>query len=764
MARHRRYRDPRHHWVLVSLLLGTMLCLLVINGYAEQSLQENLRRAPDAAQSEEAPLETSRPVVDLSGERPVGARVPRRTLALTFEDGPDPRWTPQILDVLRRHRVHATFFMVGSRVAAYPGLARDVVAQGHEIGSHTYTHADLGDLPDWRRTLELTLSRNIFAGVTGERVRLFRPPNSSVPAALSAAQYDAARAASSAGYLTVLADRDTHDLSGRTTRQIVTAATPKDGRGALVLLHDSGGDRTAVVQGVDRLLTRLEQRGYRFTTVSDAVGVRPATTRAGVAERVTGLAWVAAHQAGRALSHGLSIALGLLILLTVGRLLVLMILAWVHSLRARGTYARDLRRRARAARAQATAFEARAQVLQSRSRRARSRAIQAWTLAQRLSPGVAYCPSVSVIVPAHNEAMGIEATVRSLVDTSYPGEVEIVVVDDGSTDGTGAIAANLGLPRVTVIRQENAGKPAALNTGIAVSRHAVLVLVDADTVFESHTIERLVAPLSDARVGAVSGNTKVGNVRGILGRWQHIEYVIGFNLDRRMFDLLKCMPTVPGAIGAFRWTALARVGGVSRDTLAEDTDLTMAICRAGWHVVYEPTARAWTEAPSSLAQLWRQRYRWCYGTLQSMWKHRRSVRERGPAGTFGRRGLVYLALYQVLLPLLAPVVDVYALYGLAFGDPGEILRVWLAFVGLQALVGAYALYLDEERLGPLWTLPLQQFVYRQLMYLVVIQSVVTALLGAPLRWHTTQRHGTFAQQDAGRVSITTRQERQAIDR
>ena len=266
---------------------------------------------------------------------------------------------------------------------------------------------------------------------------------------------------------------------------------------------------------------------------------------------------------------------------------------------------------------------------------------------------------MSVIVPAYNEAANIAATVRSLVASDYP-RLEVIVVDDGSTDGTAAIVESLRLPDVRLVRRPNAGKPAALNTGIRLARGDLLVLVDGDTVFEPDAIGQLVQPFADPDVGAVSGNTKVANRRGLLGRWQHLEYVIGFNLDRRLFDLGECMPTVPGAIGAFRREALLDVGGVPAATLAEDTDLTMAILRAGWRVVYEPTAIAWTEAPSTLRQLWRQRYRWCYGTMQAMWKHRAALRERGPAGKLGRRGLVYLTLFQVLLPLCAPAVDVYA--------------------------------------------------------------------------------------------------------
>jgi cellulose synthase/poly-beta-1,6-N-acetylglucosamine synthase-like glycosyltransferase len=227
-------------------------------------------------------------------------------------------------------------------------------------------------------------------------------------------------------------------------------------------------------------------------------------------------------------------------------------------------------------------------------------------------------------------------------------------------------------------------------------------------------------------VGAVSGNTKVANRRGFLGGWQHLEYVMGFNLDRRLFDLLGTIPTVPGAIGAFRRRALAGVGGVSADTLAEDTDLTMALCRSPWRVVYAPDAIAWTEAPSSLRQLWRQRYRWSFGTMQAMWKHRRAIIERGQPGRFGRYCLTYLALFHILLPLIAPAVDVFSLYGLMFLNPAKVAALWLVFVLLQALAGAYALRLDGERPRTLWLLPLQQVVYRHLMYLVTIQSVITA--------------------------------------
>jgi cellulose synthase/poly-beta-1,6-N-acetylglucosamine synthase-like glycosyltransferase len=356
--------------------------------------------------------------------------------------------------------------------------------------------------------------------------------------------------------------------------------------------------------------------------------------------------------------------------------------------------------------------------------------------------GAATAGPVTVIVPAYNEEAGIEAAVRSLLASTHP--VQVVVVDDGSTDATSRIVASMGLPEVTLIRQENAGKPAALNTGLALAQHELVVMVDGDTIFEPETIANLVRPFADPSVGAVSGNAKVANRGGLLGRWQHIEYVIGFNMDRRWYDLAQCMPTVPGAVGGFRAQALRDVGGVSGDTLAEDTDLTMALGRAGWRIVYTEDARAWTEAPQSLRALWRQRYRWCYGTMQAMWKHRRGVLEHGPGGRYSRRGLTYMLLFQVLLPLLAPAVDVFAIYGLLFRDPVTTAAVWLSFQALDLVIALYAFRLDGESPRVLWALPLTQLCYRQLMYAVVIQSLATAVSGIRLRWQRMDRYGTFA--------------------
>jgi cellulose synthase/poly-beta-1,6-N-acetylglucosamine synthase-like glycosyltransferase len=217
---------------------------------------------------------------------------------------------------------------------------------------------------------------------------------------------------------------------------------------------------------------------------------------------------------------------------------------------------------------------------------------------------------------------------------------------------------------------------------------------------------------------------------------------MGFNLDRRMYEVMQCTPTVPGAIGAFRRSVLVEVGGVSSDTLAEDTDLTLSIGRHGHRVVYTEYALAWTEAPSTFSGLWRQRYRWSFGTMQAIWKHKGAMVSRDPDDRrIGLRALPYMILFQVLLPLAAPLIDLFAVYGLIFNDAGPVIAFWLAFNILQLVIALIAFRLDGESLRPLWALPLQQFVYRQLMYLVIIESTISAFVGARASWKTIPRTG-----------------------
>lgn len=697
----------------VLLALGVAL---VVQGYMHHlgGIGDDSVPADGPAGSVPKSVSQGGPVIDSRGGSVRTVSPPDRTLALTFDDGPDPVWTPQILDVLRKHHVHATFFVVGSAAIDNPDLLRRITAEGHEIGVHTLTHTDLGSAPAWRQQLEVQGGQQAIAGITGHAATLLRPPYSSESAAVRDGTWRAMITAADQGYLTVLTTKDSEDWRRPGIAAIERNLAPSGPQGQILLMHDGGGDRDQTVAALDSALTTFADQGLRVTTVGDAVGIT-SMRDASAGEQLSGTAFVWGIRLSDFVITAISWALVAAGIVTVIRAVLVVAFA-------------------------------------ARHRRA-SRHLRAATSGRRrvdvpVRPEIT--EPVSVIVPAYNESAGIEAAVRSIVASTHP--VEIIVVDDGSTDGTADIVEALGLPGVIVVRKENGGKPSALNAGIGAASHDLVVMVDGDTVFEPDTVHALIQPFADPRVGAISGNTKVANRGGILGAWQHIEYVVGFNLDRRLFDVAECMPTVPGAIGAFRREALRGVGGVSDDTLAEDTDLTMSLCRDGWRVVYQEDARAWTEAPASMGALWKQRYRWCYGTLQAMWKHRGAVVQGGQAGKLGRRGLGYLLVLQVLLPLFAPIVDIFAVYGLIFLDPLRIAALWLVFLLVQFLMAAYAFRLDNERLRPLWTLPLQQFVYRQVMYLVVIQSVVTALAGVHLRWHRMERYGSLRVPSAPEVN------------
>jgi cellulose synthase/poly-beta-1,6-N-acetylglucosamine synthase-like glycosyltransferase/peptidoglycan/xylan/chitin deacetylase (PgdA/CDA1 family) len=677
------------------VLFLVALCLaLVVDGYTTHEFGRSSTQ-PRGSGSDPAGLGDPGSVLDLSGPGVRAASPPPGVVALTFDDGPDPRWTPQILAVLRAHRVPATFFVVGSRVLDHPGLVRQELHEGDEVGNHTFVHTELGAVAPWRAGLELNLTQTALAGAAGVHTGLLRLPYSSRPSALTRADLAAARSAAHRGYLVVLANEDAEDWKRPGVARILANASPAGGQGAVIMLHDGGGDRSQTVAATDRLITALQARGYRFATVTGALGLSPQAGSAPVplGTRLQGLLLLYSVRIGKSVTSLLELAVVIIGILSVIRAALLVGFAHRH-----------------------------------RSRAGR----------HRFDPD--FHPLVSVVVPAHNEEAGIVAALGSFAGSGYP-ELEVIVVDDGSTDHTAELAAGTGDPNVVVITQANTGKPGALNAGVARASHDLIVTVDGDTVFQSDTIRHLVQPFADPKVGAVSGNTKVGNRKGLLGRWQHIEYVMGFNLDRRMYDVLDCMPTVPGAVGAFRRQALEDAGGFSDDTLAEDTDITMAVNRAGWRVSYEERAVAWTEAPASLGDLWRQRYRWSYGTFQAMWKHRGAVRHRDQRH-LGWRGLPYLALFQVLLPALAPVVDLFGVWGLLFLPRVPVLRFWLAFNLLAFGLALLAFRLDREPLDPLWSLPLQQFVYRQLMYLVVLQSLVAAVVGTRLRWHKPARSGT----------------------
>ncbi|MFV0135707.1 glycosyltransferase [Streptomyces sp. HMX87] len=681
--------------LLPVLVLAALMAMLMLRGYVHSEILADHRvQAPAATDRVPEEILEGGPVIDTRGGRTESLSVPDHRLVLTFDDGPDPIWTPKVLDVLKEHDAHAVFFVTGTMASRYPDLVRRMVDEGHEIGLHTFNHPDLSlqskDRIDW----ELSQNQLAITGAAGIRTSLFRPPYSSFADAMDNETWPVTQYIGSRGYITVVNNTDSEDWQRPGVDEIIRRATPEGGKGAIVLMHDSGGDRSQTVAALDRFLPDLKKQGYEFDNLTEALDAPSAHSPVTGTDLWKGKAWVFLVQASEHITDVLVAGLAVIGFLVIGRFLLMLVLSGIH--------ARRVRRRG-----------------------------------FRWGPPVT--EPVSVLVPAYNEAKCIENTVRSLMASDHP--IEILVVDDGSTDGTARIVEAMGLPNVRVVRQLNAGKPAALNRGLANARHDIVVMMDGDTVFEPSTVRELVQPFGDPNVGAVAGNAKVGNKDSLIGAWQHIEYVMGFNLDRRMYDVLRCMPTIPGAVGAFRRSALERVGGMSDDTLAEDTDVTMALHRDGWRVVYAENARAWTEAPETVQQLWSQRYRWSYGTMQAIWKHRRALIDKGPSGRFGRVGLPFVSLFMVLAPLLAPLIDIFLLYGIVFGPTEKTIVAWLGVLAIQAVCAAYAFRLDRERMTHLISLPLQQILYRQLMYVVLLQSWITALTGGRLRWQKLRRTG-----------------------
>ncbi|MET9115962.1 glycosyltransferase [Streptomyces longwoodensis] len=700
--------------ILAALLLLALTSVLLLDGYlrAEVGGDQRVRTGASSSEVPDTVLDGG-PILTFRGGRATTVSVPDKTIVLTFDDGPDPTWTPRVLAVLEKYDVPGTFFLVGSMVSRYPGVVRDLVRQGNEVGIHTFTHVDLSYQDDARVQREITQTQLALAGAAGITTTLFRAPYSSETDAVDNYSWPVYRTLGEEGYTSVFVDTDSDDWKRPGVSKIVRWATPEDGEGASVLFHDAGGERSQTIAALPEYIEKMKAKGYTFTTVSGALEEQRDGARAvgGTTGRLQ-----AAHRPatgvtlyeGKALVAAVAVAEWTVPALSVGLVVV--------GVAVLGRFAMML-------------------VLARRHHRQRNR--------RRFSWGPAVTRPVSVIVPAYNEKECIAHTLESLARSTHP--IEVVVVDDGSTDGTSQIARaaadRLGMRNVRIVRQDNAGKPAALNNGVRSARHDIVVMMDGDTVFEPDTVRQLVQPFADPRVGAVAGNAKVGNRDTLIGAWQHIEYVMGFNLDRRMYDLLRCMPTIPGAIGAFRREAVLEAGGMSEDTLAEDTDITIALHRAGWQVVYEEHARAWTEAPGSLKQLWSQRYRWSYGTMQALWKHRGSLTDKGPSGRFGRVGMPLVVLFQVVTPVFAPLIDVFTVYSMVFVDLRAALLAWLAVLGVQLLCAAYAFRLDREKYRYLLMMPLQQLAYRQMMYLVLIHSCVTALTGGRLRWQKLKRTG-----------------------
>jgi cellulose synthase/poly-beta-1,6-N-acetylglucosamine synthase-like glycosyltransferase/peptidoglycan/xylan/chitin deacetylase (PgdA/CDA1 family) len=636
------------------------------------------------------PVTVPAPVLVVPGWGVAGPAAQTGTVALTFTAGSGVDLAPQITMALRRLGVPGTFFVQPGQAARQRAVIQQQVATGDDVGVAWPT---LARMPGWWLAAALTSAQYRLQRAGDPAAALVRVPGAATVTALGRPTWAAAQRLAQLGYVTVLADRSAQ--AARRPGDVLRALwpgglDPPGHRPGLVLaLSDTGRPGQAALGALPRLVAAILGSGYRFATVSAAFRLTIRPTRVSALSA----AGAAAALRGGQLAISFTTALEWIFLGTAGLILARLILLLVTGVQHKW-----------------------------RDRRPRPPCRE----------------PVSVIIPAYNERAGIIRCLRSMLFCDYPS-TEVILVDDGSTDGTADLVQDLGLP-VTVVRQRNAGKAAALRAGIRRARHDLLVLADGDTVFEPTTISALVAPFGDPRVGAVAGNVKVANRQGLLGHIQYTEYVLGSSLDRRMYDVLGCMVTIPGAVGAFRREAIAGAGGVPGSTLAEDTDLTLAIGEAGWRVRYAAQARGWTEAPATVRQLWTQRHRWAYGTLQSLWKHRGTVLSPSGRWALAWIGLPYLFLTACALPLVSAAADVFILVE-AWAAPWRAVALGAGLIAVQGTLALAAFLLDREPLRYLWTLPVQQLVYRQLIYLVVFHSMATAATGVRLRWHKLPRAG-----------------------
>ena len=642
-------------------------------------------------------------------------------VALTFDDGPDPIWTSQILDILKAKGVHATFFIIGQNAEYYPDLVQRILDEGHDIGSHTFTHPNLADTSSGVMALEMNATQRLFQAITGRSLKLFRPPYLGDAEPTTADELVPIQEAQDMGYVTVGLKIDPEDWQRPPADQIIAttvhelANTATDQRGNVVLLHDSGGDRSETVKALPELIDTLRAKGYQFVPVSELVGLTRDQAMppigpgdlASLADRPVflTLSWT---------GHFLYALFLTAVWLGVARLVVLSSLALVN----------------------------------------------ARIAARRVPPVLSDDPPlISIMIPAFNEARVIAASINRLLTSDYP-HLEIIVIDDGSTDGTAAVVTeNFATePRVTVLSIPNGGKANAINTGLQHARGPIVVALDADTQFEHDTVSKLVRWFADPEIGAVAGNAKVGNRINILTRWQALEYVTAQNLERRALAALGCITVVPGAVGAWRRDALAKLGDFPVDTLAEDQDLTIAIQKAGYKVLFDAEAIAWTEAPDTFRSLAKQRFRWAFGTLQCLWKHA-DVMFNPRYGTLGMVAMPQVWLFQIVFSVVSPLVDLLLVWQIfatyldylqhrAQFTPDNLEKTgiyYAAFVLVDLTAGflAFALERTENWRLVMW-LPFQRFGYRQLMYYVVLKSVAAAVTGLVVGWGKQERKATVA--------------------
>lgn len=617
--------------------------------------------------------------------------LPDKHLFITFDDGPDATYTPEMLDVLSAEGVPATFFGIGSNVVEHPDVFRRVIREGHMLGNHTMTHVTSWD-SNFRNREELVGTDRVMRSAGNYASPLFRlptgdPDNKAFPV-MQAQQM---------GYLHVDFTLDMEDWTYGPEEQV--AIPELDGEGQIVLMHDGGGDRTASIAGLKGLIDEAKAEGYTFSTLAPVLpaGYEPIThEQPTLADEATAFALTG-------LLVWPDVAITWLFWFGLGSLTIMSALYVTLAL-----------------------------VGHRRQKRRVWRKLPEDEL-----------PFVSVILPVFNEEPVVRRTLETLQRSDYPN-FEVIAVDDGSTDRTLRIMRDFAgtWSRLRVITQQNGGKSVASNHGIEEARGEIVVTLDGDTLFEPQTIRMLARHFYDGSgqrpVGAVAGHVKVGNRKSVLSMWQSLEYISGICVTRMAEGTVGAISIVPGACAAWRREALLAAGGYSHDTLAEDADLTMTLQRMGYAVVQENRAVAWTEAPVTVKGLAKQRLRWTYGNIQALWKHAGMI-FRPRYGALGMIALPY-AMLATLIPLVfLPLTVVMAGLNLAAGN-WQPIALFAGFVMLiHGVICVIAIWMVKESPRHLLMVPFYRFIYEPLRAYLLYASLIQALKGKAVGWYKPER-------------------------
>jgi cellulose synthase/poly-beta-1,6-N-acetylglucosamine synthase-like glycosyltransferase/peptidoglycan/xylan/chitin deacetylase (PgdA/CDA1 family)/spore germination protein YaaH len=611
-------------------------------------------------------------------------------VALTFDDGPDPEWTPKILDVLKAAKIKAAFFLVGVNAERYPNLVRRILDEGHEIGNHTYYHPDLALCWPEHVRLELNATQLLIQTLTGRATTLFRPPYAADTQPARLAELSPLKIAQDQNYLVVLENIDPQDWARPGADVILQRVKQQRHDGNIILLHDAGGDRSQTVEALPRIIEYLQARNDTIVPLSKLLN----TTRDALMPPLPG---------GQTMSHYIS-STGFRIMHALQEFL------WAFMI-------------------VATALVV-----------VRTLIVIYLAYRFRRSPPMDFAEPASVVIAAYNEGKVIAATLQSLLKTDYQGELEVIVIDDGSGDDTSAEVEKIGVidSRVRLIRQDNRGKARALQRGIAAAKHELIAFIDADTHCQRRTLRYLLAPFGNPAIGGVSGHAKVGNLRSFIARCQSLEYTVGFNLDRRAYTRWNCITVLPGAISAIRKTAIDRAGGLSLDTLAEDTDLTLSLHKQRLRSVYVPAAVAWTEAPETVRALSRQRFRWAYGTLQCLWKHRDMV-FNWKYRALGWFSLPSIWFFQIILVAITPAVDLFLILSLPFGAWRDLLPFVIVFLATDVILATLACVLERENVLQAWRIIPMRLIYRPMLSYCIWKAILRGVKGAWVSWGKLER-------------------------